>query len=75
MSLPSTTLIYLESLYEEFLEEGYQEEQAQTMAWNKLLGEAYVPPNSSNVLPVDRCISIGNNNEEEQMNKESKRDG
>ncbi len=75
MSLPSTTLIYLESLYEEFLEEGYQEEQAQTMAWNKLLGEDYVPTNTSNVLPVDRFISIGNNNEEEQMNKESKRDG
>ena len=45
------------------------------MAWNKLLGEDYVPTNTSNVLPVDRFISIGNNNEEEQMNKESKRDG
>ena len=62
MSLPSTTLIYLESLYEEFLEEGYQEEQAQTMAWNKLLGEDYVPTNTSNVLPVDRVMEISSSN-------------
>jgi len=75
MSLPAVALNYLESLYEQALEEGYDEEQAKEIAEAKFYGEDYVSTNTSNVLPVDRFISIGNNNEEEQMNKENKRDG
>jgi hypothetical protein len=62
MSLPAPALNYLESLYEQALEEGYDENQAAAIAQAKFEGEDYVPTNRNPILPVDRFVSIGNNN-------------
>jgi len=67
MSLPAVALNYLESLYEQALEEGYDEEQAKEIAEAKFYGEDYVSTNTSNVLPVDRVMEISSSNQTKQI--------
>ena len=62
MSLPAMALNYLESLYEQALEEGYDEEQAAAIAHAKFEGEDYVPTTDCTILPVDRVILLSDNN-------------
>jgi len=62
MSLPAMALNYLESLYEQALEEGYDEEQAAAIAQAKFEGEDYVPTTDCTILPVDRVILLSDNN-------------
>jgi len=62
MSLPPEAMNYLESLYEQALEEGYDEEQAAAIAHAKFAGEDYVSTNTNSVLPVDRVMEISSSN-------------
>ena len=62
MSLPASAMNYLESLYEQALEEGYDENQAAAIAHAKFEGEDYVSTNTSSVLPVDRVMEISSSN-------------
>ena len=62
MSLPPEAMNYLESLYEQALEEGYDEEQAAAIAHAKFAGEDYVPTTDYNILPVDRVMEISSSN-------------
>ena len=62
MSLPAPAMNYLESLYEQALEEGYDENQAAAIAQAKFEGEDYVPTTDCTILPVDRVILLSDNN-------------
>ena len=62
MSLPAPAMNYLESLYEQALEEGYDEEQAAAIAQAKFEGEDYVTTTDCTILPVDRVILLSDNN-------------
>ena len=62
MSLPASAMNYLESLYEQALEEGYDENQAAAIAQAKFEGEDYVPTTDCTILPVDRVILLSDNN-------------
>ncbi len=67
MSLPAPAMNYLESLYEQALEEGYDEEQAAAIAQAKFEGEDYVPTTDCTILPVDRVMEISSSNQTKQI--------
>tara|TARA_R110002020_G_scaffold220847_2_gene428847 strand:+ start:380 stop:544 length:165 start_codon:yes stop_codon:yes gene_type:complete len=54
MSLPASAMNYLESLYEQALEEGYDENQAAAIAHAKFAGEDYVSTNTSVAIKQNR---------------------
>ena len=62
MSLPASAMNYLEGLYEQALEEGYDENQAAAIAQAKFEGEDYVPTTDYNIIPVDRVMEISSSN-------------